>query len=102
MGRATVPCKEYTYKCRSGRCISKQNPECDGEQDCEDHSDEDNCSECLRNGGDMHGILGWTSQRNTPVWQREPQSVSVQELDLEISKPRSLVVYGVSVLFRRA
>ncbi|NXJ71748.1 ST14 protein, partial [Rostratula benghalensis] len=40
----TVPCKEYTYRCRSGRCISKQNPECDGEQDCEDNSDEDNCN----------------------------------------------------------
>ncbi|XP_010082473.1 PREDICTED: suppressor of tumorigenicity 14 protein [Pterocles gutturalis] len=39
----TVPCKDYTYKCRSGSCISKQNPECDGEQDCEDNSDEDNC-----------------------------------------------------------
>ncbi|NXN30325.1 ST14 protein, partial [Nycticryphes semicollaris] len=41
---ATVPCKEYTYKCRSGLCISKQNPECDGERDCEDNSDEDNCN----------------------------------------------------------
>ncbi|KAI1230838.1 hypothetical protein IHE44_0008721 [Lamprotornis superbus] len=47
-GQTTVPCKEYTYKCRSGRCISKQNPECDGEQDCEDHSDEDNCNCGLR------------------------------------------------------
>uniref|UniRef100_A0A8B9FBV2 Peptidase S1 domain-containing protein n=1 Tax=Amazona collaria TaxID=241587 RepID=A0A8B9FBV2_9PSIT len=43
-GQVTVTCKEYTYKCRNGRCISKQNPECDGEQDCEDNSDEDNCT----------------------------------------------------------
>jgi len=43
--RTTVACKEYTYKCRSGSCISKQNPECDGEQDCEDNSDEENCGE---------------------------------------------------------
>ncbi|PKK21436.1 suppressor of tumorigenicity 14 protein isoform X1 [Columba livia] len=42
--QATVPCKDYTYKCRSGHCISKQNPECDGEQDCEDNSDEENCN----------------------------------------------------------
>lgn len=36
-------CTEFTFRCKSGRCISKQNPECDGEQDCEDGSDEDNC-----------------------------------------------------------
>uniref|UniRef100_A0A8C3V8P5 matriptase n=1 Tax=Catharus ustulatus TaxID=91951 RepID=A0A8C3V8P5_CATUS len=53
-----VPCKEYTYKCRSGRCISKQNPECDGEQDCEDHSDEDNCNCGLRSYVRKSRIVG--------------------------------------------
>lgn len=40
-----VPCQEYTYKCRNNHCVSKKNPECDGEKDCSDNSDEDNCSE---------------------------------------------------------
>lgn len=53
-----VPCKEYTYKCRSGRCISKQNPECDGERDCEDNSDEENCSEYPGEGGTRVSWLG--------------------------------------------
>ncbi|XP_053819375.1 suppressor of tumorigenicity 14 protein isoform X2 [Vidua chalybeata] len=57
-GQTTVPCKEYTYKCRSGRCISKQNPECDGEQDCEDHSDEDNCNCGLRSYVRKSRIVG--------------------------------------------
>ncbi|XP_064253690.1 suppressor of tumorigenicity 14 protein isoform X2 [Passer domesticus] len=57
-GQTTVPCKEYTYKCRSGHCISKQNPECDGEQDCEDHSDEDNCNCGLRSYVRKSRIVG--------------------------------------------
>uniref|UniRef100_A0A8C0FPW6 matriptase n=1 Tax=Bubo bubo TaxID=30461 RepID=A0A8C0FPW6_BUBBB len=56
--RATVPCKEYTYKCRSGHCISKQNPECDGEQDCEDNSDEDNCNCGIRSYTRKSRIVG--------------------------------------------
>ncbi|KAJ6656062.1 hypothetical protein lerEdw1_004468 [Lerista edwardsae] len=40
----TVPCQEYTYKCRNNLCVSKTNPECDGVQDCGDNSDEDNCN----------------------------------------------------------
>ena len=36
-------CSEFTFRCRNGRCISKLNPECDEERDCEDGSDEDNC-----------------------------------------------------------
>nr|XP_056716511.1 suppressor of tumorigenicity 14 protein [Euleptes europaea] len=40
----TVPCKEYTYKCRNNLCVNKENPECDGVKDCGDNSDEDNCN----------------------------------------------------------
>ncbi|XP_058713142.1 suppressor of tumorigenicity 14 protein isoform X1 [Poecile atricapillus] len=58
VGQTIVPCKEYTYKCRSGRCISKQNPECDGEQDCEDNSDEDNCNCGLRSYVRKSRIVG--------------------------------------------
>ncbi|NWJ00347.1 ST14 protein, partial [Crypturellus undulatus] len=53
-----VPCKDYTYKCRSGDCISKQNPECDGEKDCADSSDEDNCSCGLRSYIKKSRIVG--------------------------------------------
>uniref|UniRef100_A0A8C8E510 Suppressor of tumorigenicity 14 protein homolog n=1 Tax=Otus sunia TaxID=257818 RepID=A0A8C8E510_9STRI len=56
--RATVPCREYTYKCRSGHCISKQNPECDGEQDCADNSDEDNCNCGIRSYTRRSRIVG--------------------------------------------
>ncbi|XP_069644278.1 suppressor of tumorigenicity 14 protein isoform X1 [Haliaeetus albicilla] len=53
-----VPCKEYTYKCRSGHCISKQNPECDGERDCEDNSDEENCNCGMRSYVRKSRIVG--------------------------------------------
>jgi len=36
-------CSALTYQCKSGVCISKMNPECDGQPDCEDASDEANC-----------------------------------------------------------
>ncbi|KAG8434724.1 hypothetical protein GDO86_012901 [Hymenochirus boettgeri] len=38
---AVTACTQYTYKCKNNQCISKKNPECDGEQDCSDGSDED-------------------------------------------------------------
>lgn len=41
---ATVlTCSEFTFKCKNNMCISKQNPECDGHNDCEDGSDEEGC-----------------------------------------------------------
>ena len=39
-------CTELTYKCKNNLCISKVNPECDGQDDCEDKSDEENCGMC--------------------------------------------------------
>ncbi|KAE8631323.1 hypothetical protein XENTR_v10001152 [Xenopus tropicalis] len=38
-----VPCSASTYKCSNRVCISKPNPECDGIQDCNNGSDEQNC-----------------------------------------------------------
>lgn len=36
----TTACTENTFKCDSGQCITKLNPECDGVKDCTDGSDE--------------------------------------------------------------
>lgn len=40
---ADAKCTSLTYKCSNNKCVSKQNPECDGTEDCEDGSDEANC-----------------------------------------------------------
>lgn len=39
-----VRCSDVSYKCKDNQCISKLNPMCDGEIDCEDGSDEVGCS----------------------------------------------------------
>ncbi|XP_077161467.1 suppressor of tumorigenicity 14 protein [Paroedura picta] len=56
----TVPCQEYTYKCRNNLCVSKKNPECDGVQDCQDNSDEDNCDCGTRSFTKKSRIVGGT------------------------------------------
>lgn len=38
-----ISCTDLTYRCKNNKCISKVNPECDGTQDCDDGSDEENC-----------------------------------------------------------
>lgn len=43
----SVACTSYTYKCKNNECVSKTNPECDGDNDCSDGSDEENCGKLL-------------------------------------------------------
>ncbi|XP_054853599.1 suppressor of tumorigenicity 14 protein isoform X2 [Eublepharis macularius] len=54
----TVPCQEYTYKCRNNLCVSKKNPECDGVKDCNDNSDEENCNCGTRSFSKKSRIVG--------------------------------------------
>uniref|UniRef100_A0A8C8SWG9 matriptase n=1 Tax=Pelusios castaneus TaxID=367368 RepID=A0A8C8SWG9_9SAUR len=54
----SVPCEDYTYKCRNSLCVSKTNPECDGEKDCTDNSDEENCNCGTRSYSKKSRIVG--------------------------------------------
>ncbi|GFT42183.1 hypothetical protein NPIL_118931 [Nephila pilipes] len=50
-GASSNPCESHQFKCLDGHCI----PEvwkCDGERDCEDDSDENDC----KNGTECHGF----------------------------------------------
>lgn len=38
-------CSAIRYQCNSGSCILKKNAKCDGIHDCQDRSDEADCSE---------------------------------------------------------
>ncbi|XP_043993173.1 suppressor of tumorigenicity 14 protein homolog [Gambusia affinis] len=57
-----LPCSDFTFHCRSGRCISKLNPECDDTPDCEDGSDEDDC-DCGRPPYHSLRIVGGQASR---------------------------------------
>lgn len=41
---ATAMCTDFSFKCKSGKCISKVNAECDRVKDCADGTDEEGCS----------------------------------------------------------
>ncbi|XP_058145451.1 suppressor of tumorigenicity 14 protein isoform X2 [Dasypus novemcinctus] len=55
---STVPCTSRTYRCHSGLCVSKANPECDGKQDCADGSDEKDCDCGLRSFSKQSRVVG--------------------------------------------
>lgn len=40
-----VPCGTFTFQCEDRSCVKKPNPECDGQLDCRDGSDEQHCGE---------------------------------------------------------
>lgn len=43
----TQPCEPNEFPCGNGHCVLKL-WRCDGDSDCEDHTDEANCRECPR------------------------------------------------------
>ncbi|XP_069041397.1 suppressor of tumorigenicity 14 protein isoform X2 [Lepisosteus oculatus] len=55
----TDVCTEFSFKCKSGQCVSKSNAECDQVQDCSDGSDEESCN-CGKRPYKHNRIVGGT------------------------------------------
>nr|XP_015224233.1 PREDICTED: suppressor of tumorigenicity 14 protein homolog [Lepisosteus oculatus] len=55
----TDVCTEFSFKCKSGQCVSKSNAECDQVQDCSDGSDEESC-DCGKRPYKHNRIVGGT------------------------------------------
>ncbi|XP_028972182.2 suppressor of tumorigenicity 14 protein homolog [Esox lucius] len=66
-------CSSSSFKCASGKCVNKINPECDGIKDCSDGSDETRCS-CGTRPRKRAKIVGG-SDAGTGAW---PWQVSLQ------------------------